>query len=102
MLTRHIQRGARRRGKTKHAHRAIPLPAETVRVIRWHKQNQIEERNISAKQKRDPWWIASYCGAGDGTRTRTGLPPTVFKGESEEGQERTEPDLPHSDAELDE
>jgi integrase len=44
-----IQRGQRARGKTKRAHRAIPLPAETVRVLTWQKQNQAEERRISGK-----------------------------------------------------
>jgi hypothetical protein len=29
------------------------------------------------------------------------ISPTVFKADSKDGQERTEPDLPHSDAELD-
>jgi len=37
------------RGKTKYAHRAIPLSAESVRVLKWHKQNQIEEKAISAE-----------------------------------------------------
>lgn len=42
-----IRQGQRARGKTKHAHRAIPLSAESVRVLTWHKQNQTEEKAIS-------------------------------------------------------
>jgi integrase len=37
------------RGKTRHAHRAIPLSAETVRILSWHKQNQADEQRISGK-----------------------------------------------------
>ena len=50
-----------------------------------------------------PRGVLRLCeaGAGDGTRTRTGLPPTVFKADSEDGQGRTEADLPHSEAEPD-
>jgi integrase len=44
-----IRGGQRTRGKTKHAHRAIPLSAETVRVLKWHKQNQAEEKAISTQ-----------------------------------------------------
>jgi integrase len=45
-----IRQGQRARGKTKHAHRAIPLSAETVRILTWHKQNQTEERRIGGKE----------------------------------------------------
>src|SRR5262245_37874049 len=44
-----IQQGERARGKTKRAHRAIPLATETVRVLKWHKQNQLEEQSIGGK-----------------------------------------------------
>ncbi len=44
-----IQRGTRARGKTKRAHRAIPIAAETIRVLKWHQQNQEQERRISGK-----------------------------------------------------
>lgn len=44
-----IRGGQRARGKTKHAHRALPLSAESVRVLTKHKQNQAEEKAISAE-----------------------------------------------------
>ena len=40
------------------------------------------------------------AGAGDGTRTRTGLPPTVFKANFWLGRLRVGADFPHSDAKL--
>ncbi len=44
-----IQQGTRARGKTKRAHRAIPLSVATGHVLEWHKQNQLEERRIGGK-----------------------------------------------------
>jgi integrase len=44
-----MQRGSRRRGKSKRAHRTVPLTADLKRVLEWHKQNQLEERRISGE-----------------------------------------------------
>lgn len=35
------------RGKTRRARRTVPLSADTVDAVRWHKQNQAEEKAIS-------------------------------------------------------
>jgi integrase len=42
-----IRQGRRTRGKTKHAHRTVPLSSETIRVLKWHKENQEQEKQIS-------------------------------------------------------
>lgn len=42
-----IQDGERTEGKSKHAHRTIPISATLVEVLRCHLQNQEEERSIS-------------------------------------------------------
>lgn len=34
-------------GKTKHAHRALPLSSKTAQVLEWHKRNQLEEQAIA-------------------------------------------------------
>lgn len=44
-----LQDGDRTRGKTKHAHQAIPISADLVRVLECHLQNQEEEHSISPK-----------------------------------------------------
>jgi integrase len=45
-----VQQGIRTgRGKTPRARRAIPLSVASVRVLKWHNQNQAEERAISPK-----------------------------------------------------
>lgn len=44
-----IRQGQRTRGKTKHAHRALPLSSESVRVLKWHKKNQAEEKAVNAE-----------------------------------------------------
>lgn len=41
-----MQQGARKKGKSKRAHRTLPLTADLVRVLRAHQQNQAEERRI--------------------------------------------------------
>lgn len=41
-----MQQGARKKGKTKKAHRTLPLTADLVRILRAHLQNQIEERRL--------------------------------------------------------
>ena len=42
-----VQDGTRTRTKTKHSARTLPISADTVAALRWHKQNQSEERSIS-------------------------------------------------------
>jgi integrase len=42
-----IQKGQRKRGKSKKAHRTVPLASDVVRILEWHLQNQIEEQNVS-------------------------------------------------------
>jgi integrase len=44
-----MQNGARTPAKTRRSHRTIPLTADLVRVLRWHFQNQCEERNFTAE-----------------------------------------------------
>jgi integrase len=53
-----LQRGERIRPK-RNARRALPLTSDLVRVLTWHKQNQAEERNVSA----DGWNAAGlvFC-----------------------------------------
>jgi integrase len=43
-----MQHGGRKGAKYR-SHRTIPLTADLVRVLEWHKQNQDEERRISAE-----------------------------------------------------
>jgi integrase len=54
-----IQKGKRSRTKTPQSRRTLPLTADLVRVLTWHKQNQAEERNVSA----DGWNAAGlvFC-----------------------------------------
>lgn len=42
-----VQDRARTRTKTKRSTRTIPISADTVAALRWHKQNQAEERNVA-------------------------------------------------------
>lgn len=44
-----IQHGERTKAKTKHSHRTMSLSPDLVAVLRAHRQNQTEERNVSAE-----------------------------------------------------
>lgn len=44
-----LQQGARKKGKTKKAHRTLPLTADVVRILRAHRKNQLEEQRISGE-----------------------------------------------------
>lgn len=44
-----IQRGTRTRTKSKQSRRTLPLTADLAKVLEWHRQNQIEERTVSAE-----------------------------------------------------
>lgn len=45
-----LQRGTRRKTKSgDRGRRTIPLSPDLVRVLAWHRQNQIEEQNVSAE-----------------------------------------------------
>lgn len=52
-VTGQIQKG-KRKGAKYRSHRTLPLTPDLVRVLRWHQQNQREERAISA-----PGWNAA-------------------------------------------
>jgi integrase len=43
-----LQQG-KRKGAKYRSHRTIPLTPDLVRVLRWHLQNQVEERRVSAE-----------------------------------------------------
>ena len=44
-----LKDGERARTKTKQSVRSVPLSADTVAALRWHKANQAEERSIAPK-----------------------------------------------------
>lgn len=44
-----LQQGRRKKGKTKKAHRTVPIAHDVIEILRTHRQNQIEERAISGE-----------------------------------------------------
>lgn len=63
-VTGQIQRGKRQRGKTRKAHRTIPLTSRMVSILQIHRANQHQERSVSHAE-----WNAAellFC-SGEGT-----------------------------------
>ncbi|NTU82977.1 MAG: site-specific integrase [Chloroflexales bacterium] len=48
-VTGQLQGGKRTKGKSRHAHRSIPLSSDMVRLLRAHRQNQLEEQQIGGE-----------------------------------------------------
>jgi hypothetical protein len=86
------------------AEMAALLPEDQDDKRRKKRANNTLAVNLAVKTTKPVDHSAGFgfpMSAGDGTRTRTGLPPTVFKDNLGSGQKRASADLPFCDAELD-